>query len=356
MSQSERTAGLGSHHQMARRTVELSLIVLGVAVFFVVLWYVADAFLLIFAGVLVAGLLDAGITGLGRVVDLDRRLRFALVLLLFAAAVAAFLATWGVLAVQQLSGLISTLESELQRWRSSLVDMGFGPLLGESGEGIARMLPDPAGLVTQATTAITGVFGLVGSGVIIMLLGVFIAYNPQSYREGVLRLFPIGTRARLRQVVAEAGTALRWWLVGIAINMVVIAVFTTLGLMLIGVPHAIVLGVQAGLFAFIPNIGPVLAAIPILLVALAQDYTTLFWALALYGAVQMLESNVLTPLVQMEMVLLRPGTILVVQLIMAALFGATGLALATPLTAVGKVIVERLYVEDWLGDAPYDKG
>ncbi len=136
--------------------------------------------------------------------------------------------------------------------------------------------------------------------------------------------------------------------------MAVIGVFTTLGLLLIGVPHAVILGIQAGLLAFVPTIGPLLAAIPIILVSLGEGLTTVLWALVLYAAVQTLESNVLTPLVQSEMVSLYPGTILMVQLIMLALFGPAGLALATPLAAVGKTMVQRLYVEDLLGDSPED--
>ena len=352
MREQERTSDIQKRHEIARRTVETSVIALGVAVLFILLWYIGDAFLVIFAGVLFGALLDAANKGVGRVLRLDRRLRFALVLALFAIAIVGFFATWGVLAAQQLAAFLSTLDQEIQRWRSIIADSQFGRFLGERGGDLVPLLPDPAGMLTRATTAITGIFGIIGSAILIVMLGIFFAYDPPSYRDGVLRLLPPDTRDRVREVLDEAGSALRWWLVGIAINMSVIGAFTMVGLILIGVPHAVVLGVQAGLFAFVPTIGPVLAAIPILLVSLTQSYTTVFWALALYAAVQTLESNVLTPLVQMEMVLLHPATILMVQLFMFALFGAAGLALATPLTAVGKVFVQRLYVEDWLGDRP----
>ena len=350
MTQDQRTTRAEERHAIARRTVETSVIALGVAVLFFLLWYIGDALLVIFAGIVFGGLLDAAIRGVGKVVAVDRRLRFALVLALFALAVAGFFATWGVLAVQQLTAFLSTLDQEVERWRSTIADSAFGRFLGERGSGLVPLLPDPAGMLTRATTAITGIFGILGSAILIVMLGVFFAYDPARYRNGVLRLLPPDARGRVRQVMDEAGSVLRWWLVGIAINMLVIGVFTMIGLVLIGVPHAVVLGVQAGLFAFVPTIGPVLAAIPILLVSLTQSYATVFWALALYGVVQTLESNVLTPLVQMEMVLIHPATILMVQLVMFALFGAAGLALATPLMAVGKVFVQRLYIEDWLGD------
>jgi predicted PurR-regulated permease PerM len=350
MTQQERTTETRKRQEIARRTAETTVIALGMAALFILLWYIGDAFLVIFAGVLFGALIDAAIRGLGQVVALDRRLNFALVLALFAVALAGFFATWGVLAVQQIAAFLATLDQELERWRSTIAESEFGRLLGEEGGGLMPFLPDPAGMLTRATSAITGIFGLMGSAILIVMLGVFFAYDPLRYRSGILQLLPSGSRSRVSDVMDEAGSVLRWWLVGIAINMLVIGAFTTVGLLLIGVPHAAVLGVQAGLFAFVPTLGPVVAAIPILLVSLTQSYATVFWALALYALVQTLESNILTPLVQMEMVLLSPATILMVQLFMFALFGALGLALATPLTAVGKVFVQRLYVEDWLGD------
>lgn len=350
MAQQERTTDTRERQEIARRTVERTVIALGMAALLILLWYIGDAFLVIFAGVVFGALIDAAIRGLGGVAALDRRLRFAVVLAVFAVALAGFFATWGVLAVQQLAAFMATLQQELERWRSTIAESGFSQLLGEEGGGLMPLLPDPAGMLTRATSAITGIFGIIGSAILIVMLGVFFAYDPLRYRNGVLQLLPSGSRSRVRDVMDEAGSVLRWWLVGIAINMLVIGTFTTVGLLLIGVPHAVVLGVQAGLFAFVPTLGPVVAAIPILLVSLTQSYATVFWALGLYIVVQTLESNILTPLVQMEMVLLNPATILMVQLFMFALFGALGLALATPLTAVGKVFVQRLYVEDWLGD------
>ena len=350
MQQAEQDGHREARDQLARRTFEISVVALLATGLFVLLWYIGDAFLIIFAGIVFAALLDAMVTALGRVAALPRGLRFAIVLVLFALVGGTFLSTWGLLAVQQMTDFFSTISHQLEHWRTTLVGAGFGWLVGNPGTGLAPMLPNPSGLLTSATTAMTSIFGLVGSAILIVMLGVFLGYDPGSYRNGFLRLLPMDMRARMGEVLDEVGGTLRWWLVGIAINMCVIAVFTTIGLLIIGLPHAIMLGVQAGMLAFIPTIGPVLAAVPIILVSLTVSYTTVFWALGLYLAVQTLESYVLTPVVQMEVVWLSPGTILIVQLIMSALFGAAGLALATPLAAVGKVLVHRLYVEDWLGD------
>ena len=320
-------------------------IMLGVAAGLLLLWYVGSAFLVIFAGILLASGLDAVISGLRRVVPLGRAWRFAIVLVLFAAALGGLVTYGGAFAAQQMADLLATIEQELSRSRSFLADTGLGRYFGEGEDSLVPLLPDPSGMLSSARTAVTGIFGMIGSTVLIIMLGIFFSYEPGRYRDGLVRLLPPGKRARMRAVLDEAGTTLRWWIAGIAINMVAIAVFTMAGLLLIGVPHAVALGIQAGLLAFIPTVGPLLAAIPIILVSLGESYATVLWALGLYAAVQALESNVLTPLVQMEMVSLYPGTILIVQLIMLTLFGPAGLALATPLAAVGKIMIRRLYVE-----------
>ena len=353
MPQEERPARPGTSRPTTRDRVATTGIALGGAVALFLLWYVGGAILVIFAGILLASGLDGAVSGLRTLVPLGRGWRFAVVLVLFAAALGGLVSFGGAFAVQQMADLLATIERELSRSRSFLADSGLGQYFGTGDEPLAPLLPDPAGMLSSARTAVTGIFGMIGSGVLIIMLGIFFAYEPRRYREGVVRLLPPARRERVRAVLDEAGETLRWWILGILINMAAIAVFTTLGLVLIGVPHAVALGVQAGVLAFIPTVGPLLAAIPIILVSLGEGYATVVWALGLYAAVQALESNVLTPLVQMEMVSLYPGTILVVQLIMLTLFGPAGLALATPLAAVAKVMVKRLYVEAVLeGDAP----
>ena len=139
---------------------------------------------------------------------------------------------------------------------------------------------------------------------------------------------------------------LRWWLVGQGVAVAVIAVSTWIGLALIGMPGALLLGVQAGLVNFIPYLGPVIAAVPIVLAAMAQGTSMVIWALGVHIVIQTLEGYVLAPLIQRRAVDLPPVLTLAAVMLFGALFGAMGVALATPLVALIKVAVERLYIED----------
>ena len=143
--------------------------------------------------------------------------------------------------------------------------------------------------------------------------------------------------------------ALRAWLVGQLAAVVLIALTTWAGLALIGMPGAVLLGMQAGLVNFIPYLGPVVAAVPILLAATAQGTSMVLWALGVHVVIQTIEGYVLAPLIQRRAVDLSPVLSLAAVLLFGALLGAMGVALATPLVAVLQVAVMRLYVEDQLG-------
>lgn len=145
-----------------------------------------------------------------------------------------------------------------------------------------------------------------------------------------------------------AAHTLRQWITAQLMSMTIVGILTGLGLWAAGIPLAFILGLIAALLAFIPNIGPVLAAVPALLLALAQGPSTVMWVAAVYIVVQGLESYAITPIIQKEKVSLPPALIIAAQLLLGVLFGILGLARATPLTAVVLTLTGMLYVEGFL--------
>ena len=123
-----------------------------------------------------------------------------------------------------------------------------------------------------------------------------------------------------------------------------------LALYLLGLPGAFLLGVQAGVSNFVPYLGPILAAIPVGLVAMPLGPSMLIWAVGIYTVIQSIEGYVIGPLIQRRAVELPPAWTLVAIVLFGSLFGVLGIALAMPLLAIGRVAVLRLYVEDWLED------
>jgi predicted PurR-regulated permease PerM len=205
-------------------------------------------------------------------------------------------------------------------------------------------------VVEQATgVAWRVVDGLVAL-VIVIFTGLYLAAHPQPYIRGILRLFPLVRRHRIGEVLYACGYTLRWWLYGQLLAMAVVGVMMGVGLAIIGVPLAFVLGVVAGLFEFIPTIGPMLGLVPALVLALTDGGSTALWVLGLYSVVQTFEAYLLTPLVQQRVVHLPPVVTIAAQVFFAWTVGPIGLLIAVPLVAVLMVVVQMLYVEDFLGD------
>jgi predicted PurR-regulated permease PerM len=146
------------------------------------------------------------------------------------------------------------------------------------------------------------------------------------------------------------GTTLRLWIVDQSITMILVGAMTTTGLWALGVSAPLALGLISGALAFIPYVGPILASAPGILMAATAGPAAALYAAALYAGVHFVESNVVTPLVQAEVVKLPPMVTIFATLCFGLLLGAVGVLLAAPLTIVLLILVNTLYVEDWLGE------
>lgn len=268
--------------------------------------------------------------------------------------------------VVQAEELVRTVSGVLDDWRSELdmlgingdTDKGEEAIAAEAGEAasgsesMARFfLPDPENLVGRLGSIFRTTFGAIGDSAVIIFVAVFTAANPSAYRDGLLSLVPKRRRRDFADIFDDIGNMLRWWLVGQLLAITVVGTATWLLLTAIGMPSALLLGLQAGILTFIRFLGPFIGGAPIMLVAMAQGGTMIFWALGGYVLIQLVEGYLLTPLVQQRTIDLRPLIAITAMVLFSTLFGLLGLALATPLVAVILLLVLRLYVDEALGGA-----
>ena len=190
--------------------------------------------------------------------------------------------------------------------------------------------------------------------VLLVTVAIFLALDAPMYRGGALRLVPLSYRARAGQIADELARALARWMGGQALDMVLVALVTGLGLWLLGVPLALVLGLIAGLTNIIPVVGPFLSGIPAVLFALTQGFDLAVYVALLFVVVQQVEGNLLMPLIQRYAADLPPALTVLAILAFGGLFGFAGIVLATPLLLVTIILVKRIYVEDVLGDRQGD--
>ncbi|MDZ7620484.1 MAG: AI-2E family transporter [Patescibacteria group bacterium] len=210
-----------------------------------------------------------------------------------------------------------------------------------STPGYAELLGHVAGALSATVNA--GM--LLALSMVVML---FVAFDPHVYQRGVLWLVPEPHETVASQTMDRLCVAMRWWMVGRLVSMTVVGVLTALGMWMIGMPAPLALGAIAGLLSFIPNIGPIIAAIPGLLLAVGSGPWMVLWAGCIYLAAQLIESNAITPLVDQYAIAVPPGVLIVTQFVFAALGGAWGMLVATPLLVVVMVMVQELYVKQGL--------
>ena len=322
------------------------LILLGVLAF----WYAAGALLLVFAGVLLAILLYEVSARLQRRIGLPRGLALALVLvaLLLLCVLAGWLAAPRV--AQQMSSLAQAVPDALLRLRQEAEKLGiFGPLAANlpSVEDVVSQL---SSILPKAGLFFSGIVGALGSAAIILFVGIYFAAQPQVYIEGLVTLAPRRHRRRAREVLEEIGRTLAQWLLGKVLSMIVVGVVTGIALALLGNPLALILGIITGALDFIPYLGPIMAGVPAVLIAFTESPAMALYTALVFVAVQMAEGYLLLPLVERRTVSLPPALTITMQVLLGTFFGLTGVALATPLTAVLVVLVAMLYVQDVLGD------
>src|SRR5262245_21309723 len=335
-----------------RHIIALPLVVLAIAAGLALVWYSAPSLLLLFAGILFASLLDACTRGLGSVVPIARSWRYAVVVVIFAGCATLGLA-WGIERLPgQVHALIQVMDTQLTVLERGLAGFGID-LFGPSGrQDLSQFLSDPGRLFGHVQYAVTGAYVVIINTIVVVCLGLFFAGHPAAYREGALVLMPIAARPRIRSVMDEMGRTMRYWLMGQLLRSAVVAIVLAVAFHLLGVPGATLLGVQAGASNFIPYLGPLIAAFPVALVAMPLGLSTLAWVMITYTVIQTIEGFVIAPLISKGSVNVAPAWTLFAIVILGALFGALGVALAAPVLAVGRIAVLRFYVEDWLRDRP----
>jgi predicted PurR-regulated permease PerM len=338
-----------STDRFGRRVVQACLIGAAFIRGALVLWQALALVLLVFAGILLAILLDGVSDPLARRLPVARAvLVVAFMLLILVALIGGLMLTGPELVAQdgQLRDSVIDAAEAVRRWAMSID--AVEETVESSSLDLSQFLPSAGGALGGVMTVIGATFGGLGCRVLIAFLGLYLAVSPEVYAGPAIRLFPVERRERTREVLFEAGETLRHWMLGTSFTMLVLGVVTYVGLQLIGVPLALLLAVVSGLAAFVPIIGPMVAGGLMVLVALSESWQLALWAGGFYVVLQTLESYLLTPLIQERAVDLPPAAVIAAQVLMGLLFGILGVILATPLAAVAAVLIRRLYVEDLL--------
>ncbi|MBX7483086.1 AI-2E family transporter [Qipengyuania qiaonensis] len=306
--------------------------------------WIARPLLVIFGAMVFASMIDGGARLLGRVLGIARAWRVAIVLV----ATVGFFAWLGYFAgstisqeAAQFPAIIERQVGELFAWARAqgfqIEQSQLQNYLGNIGSGISTV-----------TRALGGILGGLATVLLIVVIGIYVAVDPQLYERGVAWMLPREKRSRFYVTAARMGQTMRRLMAGRLLGMAVEAVFTYVMLALaaplfgIGpVPMAALLAILTGLLAFVPNLGAIISGALMVLVGFSGGVEMGIYTIAVYFFVQNFDGYIVIPMIAKKTVDLAPALVLAFQLIMGILFGILGLFLADPLLAMIKVALER---------------
>lgn len=311
-------------------------------------WQLSELLLIVFGAVVVGVLLHGLATLLRKWLPVPDWAALGLVILLLVLILASIVFLFGAEVAAQIDAFRTTLPAAWNKFHAWLQSSPLGPQI----EQLPDQLRDGAStLATHAGSIVLSAGGGVTDAVLMMVGGIYLAAQPSLYRRGLLRLLPLDRRAVADHALTASGQALRAWLGGQLLAMAVVGTLTGLGLWLLGVPVALGIGLLTALLDFIPIVGPIVAAIPAVLLGFTVSPQVALGALLVFVVLQQLEGHVLQPLIQARAVDLPPALLLFSLFGIGVLFGPMGVVLAAPLTVVLYVLVKHLYVHHALNDA-----
>ncbi len=321
-----------------------TVIFVAVAVVPVLVWYLFDVILIAFGAIILAMLVRLGAQPFIRWASIPEPLALVIsgVLILSVVGGAGYLFGSGI--VDQFQDVLQRAASAGAGLKSQLQGSEFGNfLLRHLGGSDVSLTTVRSGFLKISTSFLEAL-------VIMLISAAYLAAQPHIYRYGIISFFPPHTHKRAAEFVDSIGESLRLWLLGQLIEMLLIGVLSTFAVWIIGVPSPFALGLIAAIGEFIPYLGPLLAAVPAILVAITKSPEAALWTAVAYLVIHQLEGNLIAPLIQRQMVLIPPAVMLLGIVCITYLFGMVAIIFAAPIVVAIFAAVSLLYVHDTLGE------
>ncbi|MBI3495662.1 AI-2E family transporter [Candidatus Berkelbacteria bacterium] len=305
---------------------------------FWILWIIRDVLALFFITIIIVSALTPVVDGWSKNVP-----RFVAVIVLYLLILVG-LSLIGSLLVPPLVREIGDLSAVLPQYLGNLSNYlgGLKNLAGLSSQQFDSISQSISNITTHVYSTTIGIIGSVVGLFTIAVVSFYLLVDPSGMNELIGSFVPKEHQLRTHRILEEITLKMGAWLRGQLLLALIVGVLDAIGLLVIGVPFALTLGVWAGFTEIIPYIGPVLGALPALAIALIASPLKGLFTLVLFALVQQLEGQVLVPKIMGKAVGLSPVVIIFAILVGAQLDGIIGVILAIPVAAAISVIIKEL--------------
>ncbi|HEY3876939.1 MAG TPA: AI-2E family transporter [Candidatus Kapabacteria bacterium] len=327
------------------RTFRQTLVVVGVLAGVALLWIAHDVFLLVFAGLLFGVFLDGVAEFIGKWSRLGRGWSMAMTLALLFSVTFVLISFVAPGVEAKLKEFEVMLPQSIAALRGQLMQYDWGRDIVQNFPSAQSIVGESSSMIQHFTGAVSTTFTIALRVVVVIVIGIYSAAEPARYRSGLLRLFAPEHHEKIRRVLFAIHERMWWWLIGVGGSMISLTILTLIGLAILGIPLAFTLALFTGLLTFIPNFGPIISAVPPILIGLMISPGKAVAVLVTYIIIQVLEAHLVTPLIQSRAIRMPPVLGLAAQLIFGLLFGFLGLILAAPIMAALLAVLQSISSE-----------
>jgi predicted PurR-regulated permease PerM len=310
------------------------------------IWVLRDVVAMIFVALLLSALIDPFADWFGRH-HIPRALAVILVyicLLGIGTSIIILLVPPLVAQVQQLvtnfSSIVESLMGTVNRFQAVTIQYGFGE---NFQSGLQALESGVSSSVSGIFSTVTGFFGSLAALVIVFVLTFYMVVEEDSARRFFKNMAPVEYQPFLSGLFNKMQKRIGYWLRGQLVLGLVVGLAVYVGLLILGVPYALLLGLIAGLLEIVPYAGPMLAAVPVLIIAFSVSPIKGILAIILFIVIQQVENNLLVPKIMQKATGLNPVVSIVAMLVGVKFGGVTGALLAIPVATMASVAIEELF-------------
>jgi len=322
-----------------KTTIDVSsltiLKVFGLGILLWFLWYIREIVLLLFVVLILVSVFSPWVEKLQK----KKIPRLLSVILIFICIFAVFSFLIYLVVpplVFQIKELVQNIPYYLQRVSPIYQQtQGYLPSLQKSLEGLASFLNK---LTLNVWSAALTIFGGALSFLTVLVLTFYLLLEKESALGFLMTLLPIQKRGQILNIYKKTEVKIGFWLGGQLLLCLLIGLLDFIVLIILGVPYALVLGILSGALEIIPVIGPILSAVPAIILGFSVSPWTAFFVLLAYFGIQQMESQILVPKIMGKIIGVSPVVIIITLAIGAKLFGVLGAILAVPFSAIVQVV------------------
>ncbi len=328
-------------------TVGVVVLVIALILLFV---EAVEVMLLIFAGILLAVFLRGIASFVAERTNISPGVSLVIVLLTIIILISGGIWLLGPSISDGFNRMTQQIPTAWNHLKDELTKSDWGRSIVQSIDNAKNSITSDSDMINRVTGIFSSTIGALVNIFIVLVIGLYAAFSPGLYIHGVIKLFPQRKRERALEILQAMNSALKWWFVGRIASMMIIGILTAIGLWILNIPMPVTLGIFAAILTFVPNLGPVISAVPAILFGLVISPAKGLWVVVLYVGIQTLESYLITPQIQKKAVSIPPALLISAQILIGVLLGVFGLILATPMMVCVIVAIQMIYIEDTLGD------